>query len=334
MRPKKMFYFFVIAVIFSFLVTSLHGAEKKEDKVYTCRIASHMSSKDSAGMACKKLGELLNKKSDGRIKAWVATDGELGSQREVVEQVHDGSIEITTTLPTGGGAYVPALFAFEFPYIYKDDAHMVRVMKVLRPYVEELLAPHNLKPLGALDIGFRHILNKKRPIYKVTDLKGLKMRGPNPMYVGMFNALGASGTTVTWTEVYTALQSGVVDGMEASPALIYAMKFHEQAKYLSKTYHIGANLYFMVGKKWFNSLPNDLQKLLVEATEEASNYQFEMEMKLEKEALDKLVAEGVKVNEVENINEFKDKLITFRGKYAKEKGPEFEKLYKKILEVK
>ena len=78
------------------------------------------------------------------------------------------------------------------------------------------------------------MLNKKRPIYKVADLKGLKMRAPVPVYGEMFNALGASGTIVTWTEVYTALQTGVVDGMEASPSLIYAMKFHEQAKYLRR----------------------------------------------------------------------------------------------------
>jgi len=333
MCSRRLLCLLIVGVVSLFLIAAPYAAEPKKESV-TCRIATHMSAKDSAGMACKKLGELLIKKSNGTIKAWVATDGEVGSQREAVEQVRDGSIEMTTTLPTGGGAYVPPLFAFEFPFIYKDDQHMFRVLKELRPYVEGLLVPYNFKPLGALNIGFRHMLNKKRPIYKVADLKGLKMRGPNPMYVGMFNALGATGTTVTWTEVYTALQAGVVDGMEASPALIYAMKFHEQAKYLSKTYHIGANLYFMASKKWFDGLPDDLKKIVVESTEEASAYQLEMEMKLEKESLGKLVAEGVKINEVENLNEFRNALIAFREKYAKEKGPEFEKLYKKILEVK
>lgn len=330
MHSKKLGYLLVIGVVLLFFFGTVHAAEK----AYTCRIVTFLSSKDSTGMACKKLGELLNAKGKGRIKAWVSTDAELGNQRECVEMVHDGSVEVTTSLPSGTGRYVPALQVFELPFIYKDDAHMVRVLKALRPYVGELLAPHNFKPFGYMDIGFRHMLNKKRPIYKVADLKGLKMRGPNPMYVGMFNSLGASGTTVTWTEVYTALQSGVVDGMEASPALIYAMRFHEQAKYLSKTYHIGANVYFMTGKKWFDSLPKDLQEVYVEATEEASKYGFDMEMELERQAMGKLVAEGVKVNEVDDLNEFRNTLIAFRDKYVKDKGPEFERLYKKILEVK
>jgi len=237
-------------------------------------------------------------------------------------------------LPSGTGRYVPELVLFELPYIYKDDEHMVRVLTTLRPYVEELLAPHNIVPFGYLDIGFRHMLNKKRPIYELEDLKGLKMRGPNPLYIGMFNALGASGTTVTWTEVYTALQSGVVDGMEASPALIYAMRFHEQAKYLSKTYHIGANLYFMTSKNWFESLPKDLQDVVVEAMNEASDYGFETEMELEAEAIDKLVAEGVKVNEVNDLQEFVDACVAFRESYVQEKGPKFVKMYEKILSVK
>lgn len=330
MRSKTFSCLVVIGVVLLFSIGTLHAAEK----VYTCRIVTFFTSKDAPGMAVKKLGELLNAKGKGRIKAWVSTDAELGNQRECVEMVHDGSVEVTTSLPSGTGRYVPALQVFELPFIYKDDAHMVRVLIALRPYVGKLLAPHNFKPFGYVDIGFRHMLNKKRPIYKVADLKGLKMRGPNPMYVGMFNALGASGTTVTWTEVYTALQSGVVDGMEASPALIYAMRFHEQAKYLSKTYHIGANVYFMTGKKWFDGLPKDLQKVYIEAADEASKYGFDVEMELERQAMDKLVAGGVKVNEVDDLNEFRNKLVAFRDKYVKDKGPEFEKLYKKILEVK
>ena len=330
MGSKKLGYLLVIGVVLLFFLGTVHAAEK----VYTCRIATFMSSKDSAGMGCIKLGELLNAKGKGRIKASVSTNAELGNQRELCEMVRDGSVEVTTSLPSGTGRYVPALAVFELPYIYKDDAHMVRVLKALRSDVGELLAPHNIKPFGYMDIGFRHMLNKKRPIRKVADLKGLKMRGPNPMYIGMFNALGASGTTVTWTEVYTALQSGVVDGMEASPALIYAMKFQEQAKYLSKTFHIGANFYLMTGKKWFDSLPKDLQKVFIEATEEASKYAFDTEMELERQAMDKLIAEGVKVNEVDDLNEFRNKLIDFREKYVKDKGAEFEKLYKKMLGVK
>lgn len=328
MHSKKSFCIFVMSLLFLILISTPYAAE------ITCRMASHMSSRDASGMALEKLGELLTTKSKGQFKTMVANDGKLGNQREVVEQIRDGALEVTISLAGGPGHYAPEVALVELPYVYKDDAHMVRVLKALKPHVEETLAPFNLKPFGYMDIGFRFMLNKKRPIYKVADLKGLKMRGPIPMYIEMFNALGASGTIVTWTEVYTALQTGVVDGMEASPSLIYAMKFHEQAKYLSKTYHIGANFYIIAGKKWFESLPKDLQNIFIEATEEVSKYQVDMQMKLDREDMDKLVAAGVKVNEVDSLEEFRNTVIPWRDKWVKEKGPKFEKFYQKMLEVK
>ncbi len=143
--------------------------------------------------------------------------------------VHDGALEVVTTLASGSARYVPQLALFEFPYIYKDEAHLVRVLNALEPEVSRLLASSNMVAIGGQNMGLRHMLNKKRPIQTVADMKGLKMRGPNPVYVGMFNALGASGTTTDWSEIYGAIQAGVIDGMEASPDMIYSMKFHEVA---------------------------------------------------------------------------------------------------------
>lgn len=330
MRTKTLTCFLVIGFILFFCFGTIHAA----GEVYKCRIASHMSSQDASGMACIKFGELLESKSEGRFKTTVANEGKMGNQREVVEQIRDGALEVTISLAGGPGHYKPEVQLLEAPYMYDDGAHMVRVLIAVRPYVAEILAPYNFKPFGYMNIGFRHMLNKKRPIRKVADLKGLKMRGPIPMYVEMFNALGARGTTVTWTEVYTALQSGVVDGMEASPSLIYAMKFQEQAKYLSKTYHIGANFYFIAGKKWFESLPKDLQEIFTEATEEASEFQIKMQDKLDQEAIDKLIAEKVKINEVDDLNEFRNKVLPWREKWVKSKGSGFEKIYQKMLAVK
>jgi len=315
------------------LAVSIDVAQAGEKEIVV-RMASHMSSRDASGMALERLGDLLNTRSKGRLKATVANDGKLGNQRQVVELIRDGALEATISLAGGPGHYAPEVTLVELPYIYKDDAHMVRVLKGVRPYVEEILAPFNLKPFGYMNIGFRFMLNKKRPIVRVADLKGLKMRGPVPLYIDMFNALGASGTMVTWTEVYTALQTGVVDGMEASPSLIYAMKFHEQAKFLSKTYHIGANFYIVTGKKWFEQLPKDLQQVFVDAVEEVSKYQVDLQAKLDREDMDKLIKEGVKVNEVESLEEFQKAVIPWRDKYVKDKGPKFETFYQKMLAVK
>jgi tripartite ATP-independent transporter DctP family solute receptor len=333
MNSKKMFCLFVIGLCFLLSLSIVTAAEKKGGEVI-CRMASHMSSRDASGMALQKFADLLEAKSNGRFKTSVANDGKLGSQREVVEQVRDSALEVTISLAGGPGFYAEELMAIEYPYTYKDDDHMVRVLKAMRPEVEKILAPYNFKPFGYMDIGFRHILNKKRPIYKPDDLKGIKVRAPAPFYADMLTALGASSTIITWTEVYTALQSGVVDGVEASASLLYAMKFHEQAKYLSKTYHIGANFYIMAGKKWFDNLPKDLQAIFVQASEEASQYQVDLQKKLDKEYMDKLVAEGTKANEVESVDEFRNKVVAWRNEYVKKQGPKTVAFYEKMLQVK
>lgn len=327
MNFKKSFLLLILMIVATSVVFAAGESE------YKMRIGSHMSAYDNVGMSCIKFAELVSERSNGRIETYVSTDGELGDQRELTEMLRDGLLEVNTSLTTAPSSYVGELALFELPFIYKDDAHMVRVLKALQPYVAELLAPFNMVPTGYHDMGFRHMLNKKRPIYKVADMKGLKMRAPNPMFAGMFLALGADSITVPWTEVYTALQSGIVDGMEASVSLIDANKFQEQSKYLSKTYHIGGNMCFMICKSWLDSLPEDLQKIVLECSDEASDYGFKMLMELEKSAIGNLVAGGVEVNEVEDLNEFREKCITFRNNYVKEKGPAFEKLYNMILAV-
>jgi tripartite ATP-independent transporter DctP family solute receptor len=297
------------------------------------RLGTNLSSKDSVGLGLQKLADLVNARSNSRIKAEVFADAVLGAERTHAEMLRDGSLEVFPNLASGTGRYVPELGVFELPYIYKNDEHVVRVLNALRPTVDQLLAPHNIKPFGYMDIGFRHMLNKKKPIFTPDDLKGLKMRASNPNYLAMFNALGAGGTIITWNEVYTALQAGIVDGLEGSPALIYPMRFQEQAKFLSKTNHIAAMFYFMVNKKWYEELPSDLQKLVVNAIDEASRYQFDTQMVLQREAMDKLVADGVKVNEVASLKAFADKCIEFRSNLLKEKGPKWEELYRKITIV-
>ena len=304
------------------------------DKVYNLRMTTPLAKSGSVGKGLDKFAELVNAKAGGRIKTTVNYSGELGNQREQVEMVHDGSLEVVTTLASGTARYVPQLALFEFPYIYKDEAHLVRVLDALEPEVSRLLAPFNFVAIGGQNMGFRHMLNKKRPIVSVADMKGLKMRGPNPVYVGMFNALGANGTTTDWSEIYGAIQTGVIDGMEASPDMIYSMKFHEVAPFLSKTNHIAACVYYMINKNWLESLPDDLRKIVLDAAREAATFQNALDVKVQSESLQKMVAAGLKVNEVKDVGEFVKTLDSFKTGYVKEKGADWQALYEKIVAVK
>ncbi|MDP1990914.1 MAG: TRAP transporter substrate-binding protein [Syntrophales bacterium] len=303
-------------------------------KTYTMRTTTPLAKSGSVGKGLDKLCELVAAKSGGRIKTTANYSGELGTQREQVEMVHDGALEVVTTLASGSARYVPQLALFEFPYIYKDEAHLVRVLNALEPEVSRLLASSNMVAIGGQNMGLRHMLNKKRPIQTVADMKGLKMRGPNPVYVGMFNALSASGTTTDWSEIYGAIQSGVIDGMEASPDMIFSMKFHEVAPYLSKTNHIAACVYYMIRKDWLESLPADLRKIVLDSARQAAAYQNELDNNVQSESLKKMVAAGLKVNDVKDVNEFMKNLETFKQGYVKEKGTAWQALYDKIIAVK
>jgi C4-dicarboxylate-binding protein DctP len=309
-------------------------AKGADGKTYTMRTTTPLAKSGSVGKGLDKLCELVAAKSGGRIKTTANYSGELGTQREQVEMVHDGALEVVTTLASGSARYVPQLALFEFPYIYKDEAHLVRVLNALEPEVSRLLASSNMVAIGGQNMGLRHMLNKKRPIQTVADMKGLKMRGPNPVYVGMFNTLGASGTTTDWSEIYGAIQSGVIDGMEASPDMLYSMKFHEVAPYLSKTNHIAACVYYMIRKDWLESLPADLKKIVLDSARQAAAYQNELDNNVQGESLKKMIAAGLKVNDVKDVNEFVKTLETFKQNYVKDKGPAWQDLYSKIIAVK
>jgi len=304
------------------------------EKTWRMRASTPLAAHGTVGKALKMFCELVQEKSNGRILTEDFYIGELGNQRELVEMAHDGSLEVVTSLASGTARYVPQLALFEYPYIYKDEAHLVRVLDALQDDVSALLAQHNFIAVGGQNMGFRHMLNKKRSIATVADLKGLKMRGPNPIYVGMFKALGANGTTTDWSEIYIALQTGIIDGIEASPDMLLSMKFNEQAKFLSKTSHIAACVYYMIRKDWFESLPEDLQQIVTDCAKEAAAYQNDLDMEVQSQALKTLAAEGVHINEVDNIDEFKKHLTAFKKSYVAEKGRPWQDLYAKITSVK
>jgi len=149
----------------------------------------------------------------------------------------------------------------------------------------------------------------------------------------MFKALGANATTTDWSEVYSALQTGVIDGLEASPDMLLSMRFNEQAKFLSKTSHIAACVYYMFRKDWLESLPEDLQAVVRECAREAAAYQNALDMEVQAEALKTLEAEGVKINAVANVEDFKKQLAQWKAEYVESQGSAWQDLYAKIIAV-
>ena len=310
------------------------GAAETTQQVYKLRASSNLAPGGTVGRGLKYFVDELNTAAGGRIVATANYGSELGTQREQVEMAKTGSLEMVVSAPgTGPGAYVPQLQAIDLPYLFNDEAHFVRVLNGVEDEMSRLLAPHNFVAIGGQNMGFRHMLIKQRPVRKPSDLQGLKMRGPNPVFVQMFQALGASGVTTDWNDIYTSLQTGVIDGMEASPDMIYSMRFQEQAKYFSKTFHNASCVFYFFNKQWLESLPTDLRTIVLDTARKAAAYQNKIDLEAQQASMQKMIDEGAIVNEVDDINEFK-KLTAPMMETFKARGPEWADFINKLTSIK
>ena len=197
---------------------------------------------------------------------------------------------------------VPEFGLFEMPYLVKDREHMKRIeQEVVWPTLVPAAEAKGYKVLAVWENGFRNITNNKRPITTPQDLEGVKLRTPSGQWrVKMFQAYGANPTPMSFSEVFTALQTGVVDGQENPFTQIYSAKFHEVQDYLSLTGHVYTPAYVLAGKNKWESLPEDVRKILEETAKETQAFVYETAERLETELLTKIQEESdIEVNEAD-----------------------------------
>lgn len=232
-------------------------------------------------------------------KAEVQTFGssQLGKDQEMLQKLKLG--QITFSLPSSVMSSVTNEFGvFEMPYIIKDRDHMRRVQaammdKVFQPAVNA----KGYEIIGLMENGFRHITNNVRPINKPEDLSGIKLRTPKGAWrVKMFKLYGANPTPMAFSEVFTALKTGVIDGQENPYAQIWSAKFQEVQKYLSITDHVYTPAYVLVSKEHFAKLPGDVQAALRKCGKESQDYVYKEAARLEEELLQNLKKGGIQVN--------------------------------------
>ncbi len=303
-----------------------------QGKAYQLRASTNLAGAGTIGKGLTYFVDLVNKKSNGRIKATANYGSELGNQAEQVEMCRTNSLEMVVAAPgTGPGTWVPQLMMFEFPYLFKDNDHYRRVLKGMEGEVSRLVKPFNFVAMAGQSQGSRHMLTKK-PVEKLEDLKNMKMRGPNAVYISMFKALGAAGTTMDWNEIYTALQTGVIDGMEASPSMINSMKFQDVAKNLTITDHIIACVYYFFNDKWLSSLPADLKQLVVDCAQEAAQYQAKIDDEDQIASLNKMKNEGVAIHQLKDKQKWVDACKPMLNEY-RAKSKDWNDFIDKILVI-
>ncbi|MCL2618930.1 MAG: TRAP transporter substrate-binding protein [Defluviitaleaceae bacterium] len=285
------------------------------EQVFNLRASSNLAATGTVGQGLQYFVDLVNERAGGRINATANFGAEHGSQAEQVEMTRIGALDMVVASPGSGlGPLVPELASFELPFSYDDNDHFRRVLYGMESEVSARVEPFGFVAMAGQSQGARHILTQ-RPVRRLSDLQGMVMRGPNATYVAMFEHLGAAGTTTDWTEVYTALQTGVIDGAEASPDMINSMRFQDQASYFTITGHIIANVFYFFNADWWYALPADLQELVREAAHDAALFQAYIDDIAQVQSLDEMIADGVEVIELDDIEAWREAVSPMENEF-------------------
>ena len=238
-----------------------------------------------------------NAKLGNKAKVVVFGSSQLGGDKELLQKLKLGTVDIA--LPSTVMSSEADIFGvFEMPYLVKDRNHMKKIEKeVFWSKIAPAAEKKGLKVIGVWENGYRHITNNKKPINTPADLQGIKLRVPEGKWrVKMFQTYGANPSPMKFSEVFTALQTGVMDGQENPFTQIYSAKFQEVQKYISLTGHVYTPAYVTVGAKKWATLPADVRKILESTAKETQAFVYEKAAKDDNELLDKIKAAGVAVN--------------------------------------
>ncbi|KQL36798.1 DctP family TRAP transporter solute-binding subunit [Psychrobacillus sp. FJAT-21963] len=298
---------------------------------YTIRIAYLVSEEQSSHIAAETFKEKLEKESDGRLKVELYPNGQLyASDREAIEAVQLGNIEMTIPAVAPLASFNKKFMVFDLPFLFNDHDAAYRALDgALGEQLLGELENNDLKGLVFAENGFRHMSNNNGPIHGVADLKGLKYRTlENPVHTDTFKAFGANASPFAFGELYTALQQKTYDAMESPISLYYTNKFYEVQDYLTITSHVYAATILLMNNEFFNSLPEDLQQLVVKTSEEYRTEQRKLAQEQDVDFLNKLKQSGMKVNELtpEEREEFKDATKSVYDKYVSEIGEDLVKM--------
>jgi len=316
--------------------TNNNGIDQGSNETYQIRLAHVVAEDHPFHLAALEFKEEIEDKSEGRIEIELFPNGQLyGSEREAVEAVQLGNIEMSRVATPVIAGFIPEFSIFNLPFLFdtKEDAHDA-LDGELGQALTDLLPDIDVVAFGFGENGFRHILNNKKPIEKPEDISGLTLRViENKMYEDLFNSLGANASPLGFGETYTALQQGVFDGLDSEIAAASTAKFDEVLDYLTLSSHTYTPTITIIGEQYFESLPEDLQEILAESTYNLNKRHREINMEYEEEGLREL-EKAMEVNELteEQREAFKEELQPVFDKYTEIVGEDLIELAENVIE--
>ncbi len=276
-------------------------AGKADGETYTIRIALVSSDSHLHNTVLKEWAEEAEEKTNGRLILKVMGSSQLGGERDYVEGMQLGNIEMAQVSSAAVNGFLNDFSILSFPYFFKDYEEMEKVFS--GPMGQELfqeLDGIGIKGLTWFSNGFRSVYTKDRAVEKPADMKGMKIRVmESDVMIATLNAMGASGTPMAYGELYSAIQQGVMDGAENALGNIYADGYYEICKNVSLTEHFAPPGVVAISKKAYESLPKDLQDYLTESAVRFGKEERKRDEELQKEMQKKLEDAGVEINQVD-----------------------------------
>ncbi len=303
-------------------VFSAGQGEGESDGVIKMTLAHHLPPTTVQHESMELFAQKAKEKSNGRLEISVVHSGQLGGQRELVEAVKLGTLEMALGEAGRYESYVTEFGVFSLPFMFKDldDYHATVDGPIGKEFGKLLHDQAGMEILAWVDGGMRSVFMKDEPTPSVASLKGVKIRTPeSAIYVNTFKALGANPTPVAAPEMYSALHSGVVDAMEGSFETAYTYKIFEVADYCLMTKHINTDISWVINAKLLEGLDPELQQALRDAAAEARDWQRAEFSNANEEFKEKLVNEEGMTIITANHEEFLNAVKPVYESLAKDK---------------
>lgn len=316
---KKFMSKIIFLILSLMLSVNVMGAKAKVLKISTTLPESHPSAQ-----ALEYFAKKVNEESKGTLNVKVFGNSQLGGNRDGLEGLLLGSLEMVMVTAGPLSQFVPSAELVSLPYVFESNEHMHSVLDG-KPgeMLAEKMTAKGFVPLFWLDGGSRSIMNNKKPIQTPEDLEGIKIRvQPSKITIDMANAMGAIGVAMEQGEVYGALEQGVLDGWENSSITLHSLKLYEVTKYFSETNHLMAPDILLISKKSFDKLNDQEKNIIKKVAKEAQSYQRNLWIEEEQKIVADLKEKGVIFNKIDNLKPFMERTSYLSNDFSKKNGPE------------
>lgn len=331
---KKFSVCLLFIVCFSLILIVGCGKTKSSDKT-VLKIATVLPTDHPSSKALEFFRDTISEISGGKIQVQIFLNSQLGKQVESIELCQAGNIEMVFVSTAPLTQFIPELNALSMPFIFRDNIHAYQVVDGdVGKSLAEKLEKINLRSLGFFDAGSRNIMTKKGPVTGPDDIRGMKIRVMGaPLMIDTVNALGASAISMSQGEVYTALQTGVIDGWENNPPTALSFKMYETGCiHYAHTEHLMIPDTLIISKNFYDQLEPLAKSWVEQAAKKTVHQQRQLWQQSEQQTIDQLKAAGMVFNSVDKTA-FKARVEPVYKRYYKKFGTEFKEICEKIKAI-